>query len=198
MVIALIFIGLAISAALAFRAGVAMKRLSEWRFFSDEQLKSAAFGYGPRIEIAGTPYENRGAAISRIAFGDTLLLVREPRNRFDRNAVAVLARSGYIGYLPREDAEEISKWIDGGERVAAYVASIGGGPAKGRDAYRVWINIVSTSRISEWAKDAEERQKAQRADRKRAKAEAIANGWEVKKRRSKKAKNDPDSSGTAS
>lgn len=64
-------------------------------------------------------------------------LVREPQNPYDRNAVRVEIHGKLVGYLSREDAEEIKPWL---KKVArrtrpAYVlACIGGG--------RVTDNVV--------------------------------------------------------
>jgi len=58
------------------------------------------------------------------------LLQREPNNRYDRNAVRVLIHGRHVGYISREDAEDIQGWIRGLERagIPAYVlARMGGG-----------------------------------------------------------------------
>jgi collagen type III alpha len=41
-----------------------------------------------------------------------VLLVREPGNRYDRNAIAVRAETGTVGYLPRETAVRYSPVLD--------------------------------------------------------------------------------------
>ena len=47
--------------------------------------------------------------------GEELACRREPNNPYDPNAVAVWKGSGIVGHLPREDAEEYSKFLkDGG------------------------------------------------------------------------------------
>lgn len=159
-------------------AGGGFSGYSHWKYFDSEELHAAACKYGVRLEIVGTGYENRGDTIATLERGAVLRLVREPHNRFDHNAVAVHAKSGSIGYLSRDDAQNISVWLDGGERVGAYLASIGGGPDHGRDEYRVWIYVLSVDRLSDLRRDQEHKTAAGREERQLAKLEADARGWE--------------------
>lgn len=64
--------------------------------------------------------------------GDEVVLVREKRNKYDKNAVAVALESDYdgdpedfdfsfiLGYVPREENEEIAKMLDMGWEDAFY------------------------------------------------------------------------------
>ncbi|MGH7486311.1 MAG: HIRAN domain-containing protein, partial [bacterium] len=56
-------------------------------------------------------------------------LVREPTNRYDRNAVRVEVHGRVVGYLSREDAAEIRPWITKHDRRGAWfvLARLGGG-----------------------------------------------------------------------
>ncbi len=57
-------------------------------------------------------------------------VVREPNNRYDRNAVQVLIHGRLVGYLPRDEAEGAQPWLKRIERTgksAFVVASIKGG-----------------------------------------------------------------------
>lgn len=64
--------------------------------------------------IAGAPY-HPGAreAIAKLRRGAELVLVREPSNPHDRNAVAVHDSDGTkLGYVPRVDAPAVAKVLD--------------------------------------------------------------------------------------
>ena len=57
-------------------------------------------------------------------------LVRDPNNRYDRNAVQVLIHGRLVGYLPRDEAENAQPWLKRIERTGKpvfVVASVGGG-----------------------------------------------------------------------
>lgn len=64
--------------------------------------------------IAGAPYhEGARDAIAKLRTADELVLVREPSNPHDRNAVAVHAADGTkLGYVPRVDAGAVAKVLD--------------------------------------------------------------------------------------
>lgn len=51
---------------------------------------------------------------SRVAEGDAFVLVREPSNPYDPNAVAVFYKGEHIGYAPREDAASLAPVMDRG------------------------------------------------------------------------------------
>lgn len=52
-------------------------------------------------------------AVRRLKRGEELMLLREPANPHDRNAVAVLTQDGQkLGYVPRQDAPSVAKVLD--------------------------------------------------------------------------------------
>lgn len=63
-------------------------------------------------EQYGDPGENRQAIIAKLKAGSPLTFRREPTNRFDRNAVAVMSAGKRIGYLPKEVAAAVAEWMD--------------------------------------------------------------------------------------
>jgi len=78
--------------------------------------------------IAGAPYhEGARDAIAKLRRADELVLVGEPSNPHDRNAVAVHAADGTkLGYVPRVDAGAIAKVLD---RELACSCRFGGSPS---------------------------------------------------------------------
>ncbi|MBK5720195.1 HIRAN domain-containing protein [Dysgonomonas sp. Marseille-P4677] len=61
--------------------------------------------------IAGFTYWNGLEAIESIRVGTKLLLEAEPTNGFDPNAVKIMYDNIMLGYIPREENEEISKFL---------------------------------------------------------------------------------------
>lgn len=64
--------------------------------------------------IAGAPYHTGAREmIANLRRNEDLVLVREPSNPHDRNAVAVHAADGTkLGYVPRVDAPAVAKALD--------------------------------------------------------------------------------------
>ena len=86
-----------------------------------------------RTTIAGVTKQNadgtdRQALIKTLRRGETLNLVREPNNPYDKCAIAVFRTSGkQLGYIPAGD-RRLADHIDMGGRVSARVVKIRGGP----------------------------------------------------------------------
>ena len=73
--------------------------------------------------------------------GENLILKREPKNRYDANAVAVLRENGnQIGYLSRDDAEWVVRIMDDGDEVEARIKWITGGTAE-KPSYGMVVDI---------------------------------------------------------
>lgn len=81
--------------------------------------------------VAGCRYEGRPAVIAReVRAGDDVVLAREPNNRYSRNAVAVLTKSGQsIGYVPEDDAVDMAPLMDASLRYRASVKKMLDGSA---------------------------------------------------------------------
>ena len=85
---------------------------------------------------------NRQKLVAKLREGDPLTLRREPRNKHDRNAVAVHDRRGrHLGYLSAELAEDVAPRLDAGEAAVATVLGVTGGT---RDAPTRGANIAVT------------------------------------------------------
>lgn len=70
--------------------------------------------------VAGTSYAHPRRIEPGLHVGDTLTLLREPRNRHDGLAVLVLdTQKRKVGYVPRDANEVIARLMDAGKRVTA-------------------------------------------------------------------------------
>lgn len=56
--------------------------------------------------------------------GDALVLVREPENKHDANAVRVEWRGRKLGYLPRAENRAVAAEMDRGGKLAARIARL--------------------------------------------------------------------------
>ena len=76
--------------------------------------------------IAGTSYvENIDELLPQISKGDSLMLRRDPGNKYDENAIKVFAESGdRIGYIPRKCNEMVANLMDQGREVVAVVQNV--------------------------------------------------------------------------
>lgn len=99
-----------------------------------QQYPSASFF----TKVAGVTQQNadgsaRQAIVRRLKPGQTLFLVRDPRNKYDRNAVMVVAKLGLlrrlrqVGFLNADLAAEFAPLLDAGGRIDATVSEVTGG-----------------------------------------------------------------------
>ncbi len=83
--------------------------------------------------VAGVSYKNKGGTnrqsiLKRLSPGQGLILKREPRNRYDNNAVKVLTGGRkQIGYIPKLDAKRVAAVMDSGTTVKCSVVKVTGG-----------------------------------------------------------------------
>lgn len=85
-------------------------------------------------KIAGVTHRNpdgsrRQKLLKRCRVNDPLTLLREPRNRHDRNAVAVFrwGTNEQLGYITAAAAETVAAAMDAGVPVGAWVTQLTGG-----------------------------------------------------------------------
>ena len=62
--------------------------------------------------IAGVQFHELKRIINALEEGDLLTLVPEPTNKFDPNAVAIVAGDVMCGYVPKKFSAEISALIE--------------------------------------------------------------------------------------
>lgn len=85
--------------------------------------------------LAGYQYHAAGEVWEQLKAGDALMLVREPNNPHDRNAVRVEWQGKQLGYLPRAENQAIALELDRGTRVEARISRL-------REARNPWQRIL--------------------------------------------------------
>ncbi len=73
---------------------------------------------------AGLAHHEAKAVWSDLSPGDPLVLVREPTNPDDPDAVRVEWRGRLLGYLPRVDNADVARMLDRGQSLAASIRSV--------------------------------------------------------------------------
>lgn len=105
-------------------------------------------------KLAGVTFSNSETGMNRqriisklsrsgeLSAGTELKLLREPNNRYDRNAIAVYSPGGeQLGYLSRNDAANVAPKIDRGEKCKVIVQQVTGGDAENVYGVNILIEI---------------------------------------------------------
>ena len=75
--------------------------------------------------VAGTSYIEDQDIFKDLKKGDTLILQREPENRFDGNAILVLdGQNRKLGYIPERDNIVFTRLMDAGKYLTAKVENV--------------------------------------------------------------------------
>jgi hypothetical protein len=74
--------------------------------------------------LAGYNYHEAARAFAAMRVGDELVLVREPDNPHDSNAVRVEWQSRKLGYVPRARNAALAWALDQGEAISARISSL--------------------------------------------------------------------------
>jgi len=81
--------------------------------------------------IAGSSFHlGAGNIIMRLRGGETLWLRREPKNKYDANAIQVGMFNQVLGYIPRGLAEELAPKMDAGVEITATKIPVEGAAIK--------------------------------------------------------------------
>jgi hypothetical protein len=86
--------------------------------------------------IAGVTHEGRQQIIARCSVGESLILVRDPDNRFDKGAIKVLRSTGeQLGFIPADvsrggNPSGLAYSMDHGSRYQCRISDITGGGEK--------------------------------------------------------------------
>lgn len=65
-----------------------------------------------RFALVGMKHRGAEAFVAELPPDEPLTLVREPGNRFDRNAVQVWARGRHVGYISKDQNAALAMFID--------------------------------------------------------------------------------------
>jgi len=74
--------------------------------------------------LAGFQYYDGKVLWDTMKVGDTLVLVREPQNPHDSNAVRVEWKGQALGYVPRRDNTDVARQMDRGEKLQARIVRL--------------------------------------------------------------------------
>jgi hypothetical protein len=78
-------------------------------------------------KINGTTFRPEAQEIIRnLNKGVGLLLIREPLNPYDKNAIKVMLDDEHLGYIPKGTAESLAKDMDEGREYYAVVSEVTG------------------------------------------------------------------------
>ena len=79
-------------------------------------------------KVVGVTFEGRQTVVSTLQAGQELVVMREPDNPADANAIALRTLSGaQVGFLRRQIAAHIAPNLDGGMQYTAFVSAVTGG-----------------------------------------------------------------------
>lgn len=81
------------------------------------------------FKVVGVSFKNengtsRQEIISKLTKSSDIILVREPNNPYDINAVAVVADGQQIGYVSKQYAELLAQFMDGGRDFKAEIEEL--------------------------------------------------------------------------
>lgn len=74
--------------------------------------------------VAGFQHYDGKKVFSRLKVGDSLQLVREPRNVHDGDAIRVKWQAYTLGYVPRNSNKRLARQIDSGNRLRARITRL--------------------------------------------------------------------------
>ncbi|MDD7914122.1 HIRAN domain-containing protein [Polaribacter haliotis] len=81
--------------------------------------------YFLRFAIAGFSYYEGAIAFNKLKIGKKLKLKREPRNKYDKHAVALYRKGLKLGYIPRDKNRHLSLLLkNGGVKFDARVQKV--------------------------------------------------------------------------
>lgn len=102
------------------------------------------------LHLSGEEYDGRQGLVGRLEPGQLLFLRREPNNPHDSNAVAVTTQFGStIGYIPRKNANWVSRVLDEGYAMNASVACLFDDDRDGNVDVQIHIDNVPDIRNAE-------------------------------------------------
>jgi len=76
------------------------------------------------VKVRGFNYYPEAVAATRMRLFEPVALVRERDNEYDKNAVAIHSSAGKIGYFNKQMAAGLSKRLDAGDELVAFITSV--------------------------------------------------------------------------
>lgn len=82
------------------------------------------------LRVAGVSFANKDGRkrqdiIKAMTEQSTVMLVREPQNEYDKNAIAIMTIDGQVGYIDKNNAMVMAQMMDAGEHFEAKVLEVG-------------------------------------------------------------------------
>lgn len=82
--------------------------------------------------LAGFKYYEARKLWQTMQTGDALMLVREPDNPYDANAIRVEWRAHKLGFVPRAENAALARFMDGGQHLTARITTLPREKRRGR------------------------------------------------------------------
>ena len=111
-------------AARSRRALLLIAFLLTARLAHTDELRTVARVLIQSSPLAGFQFYRGKALWSEIKVGDPLVLMREPDNPHDPNAVRVEWRGEKLGYVPRADNVDLARHMDRGTKIEARISRL--------------------------------------------------------------------------
>lgn len=120
-----------------------------WLIFRKKKAKSTTKGIATgeyvELEVVGESFDNedgtsRQAILARCQEGDYIELRRQPKNKYDKNAIGVFTELGQIGHVSRELAKGLAPIMNRGVTFEGRIKRILGG-TKNKPSYGCIIEI---------------------------------------------------------
>lgn len=92
--------------------------------------------------LAGFQYYEGKALWDEITTGQPLMLVREPGNPHDANAIRVEWKGRKLGYVPRRENSDLARQMDRGAAVEARITELRKHPnGRNRISYEIFVPL---------------------------------------------------------
>lgn len=97
------------------------------RHYKEEEIRNTPC-HRILFTVAGVTFEKRQENIAKIPYDDyhsPLTLLREPKNKYDKNAIKIISdKYGELGFIPRAEAKKIAPLLDSGRNYLTYISYI--------------------------------------------------------------------------
>ena len=80
--------------------------------------------YLDSVPVAGFQFYKGKNLWDKLNIKDTLTLTREPNNKYDENAIAIIWKNQQLGYIPKIDNQPYAIKMDDGEKVYAEITTL--------------------------------------------------------------------------